>query len=407
MNKTLFILLLFSFISCKSKKTDNETTKALTNELQKISETGLIKGFSVAIVDDKDVLYQRGFGYSNEEKKTPYTTQTIQNIGSVSKVVIGLSLLKAQELGMLHFNDPINKYLPFKVFNPAFPGEVITIKHLANHTSSILDTKFYDENVYVLKEDTDSVENEQLKGAFQPADTYIPMPEFLKKLLSEEGDWYLKEGFAEFKPGENFAYSNVGAALAAYILEIASGQSYPEFTKQYIFEPLKMSSSGWSFETVDLSKHSTLYFGENELPLYRLQSYPDGGLLTSANDLALLLKELIKGQSSKGSLLQPESYEALFGKRTIVQLADTVKKENPVFSVKYDSNLFMGSTSSGFYGHTGGDPGIVSLFFFDADRKVGRLIIVNTHIDGSKEAVLNELWTIWEKLDEYKVKLIN
>ena len=69
-------------------------------------------------------------------------------------------------------------------------------------------------------------------------------------------------------------------------------------------EPLKMTSSGWSFDSVDLSMHTKLYTsGNTEIPFYSLITYPDGGLITSANDLSKYLIELIKGYNGKGTLL--------------------------------------------------------------------------------------------------------
>ena len=390
-------------ISCENKT--SKISEELTHELLSLSETGSIKGFSVAIVNDTKVLYQRGFGLSDMENNKPYSSQTIQNIGSVSKVIIGIALLKAQELGELNLNEPINNYLPYNVYNPSFPSEEITLKHLANHSSSITDTKFYHENVYILKEGEEFNKIKELEGVFNPSNSLISMEKFLKKLLSEDGEWYSNERFTQNAPGEKFTYSNVGAALAAHIIEIATGESYPDFTQKYIFEPLKMTSTGWSFETTDFSNHSKLYsYNGIELPFYRLQSYPDGGLLTSSNDLALLLRELIRGQSSMGTLLKRESYLKLYGDKTTFNESDSIKDVNPVLSVKYDSCLFMGRTSTGYFGHTGGDPGIVCLMFFNSYNKIGRILIVNTHIDGSEEEILNELWDIWAKLEEYKVK---
>jgi CubicO group peptidase (beta-lactamase class C family) len=64
---------------------------------------------------------------------------------------VGIALLKAQELGKLNLDDPIQKYLPFKVVNPNFSQIPITIRHLATHTSSILDNEFYLSKNYFLK----------------------------------------------------------------------------------------------------------------------------------------------------------------------------------------------------------------------------------------------------------------
>ncbi len=405
MNKILLFFLFIFILSCNHEKQKNKISKTLTDELQKISATGLIHGFSVSIVNDKSILYQRGFGVSDLKNKKPYTVNTIQKVGSISKVIIGLALLKAQELGKLDLDDPISKYLSFDISNPNFPNEKITLRQLANHTSSIVDTKYYDENVYILKDDQGFNGIEEMNGVFKPSQSQISMPEFIKKLLSKEEEWYLKEGFTEFKPGTNYKYTNIGAALAAYILEIATEESYQSFTQKNIFKHLRMSSSGWSFETFDSSNVSNLYYGHKQVPFYKLQSYPDGGLFTSLNDLSLLLNELIKGQSGTGDLLKTKSYYELFGSKKNSDSINSIKKENPAFSVKYDSCIFMGKTQTGYFGHTGSDLGLVSLMFFNADDKLGQIVTVNTHIDGNNEKILKELWLIWDKLEEYKTKL--
>ena len=104
---------------------------------------GQFNGFSVAIVNESGTLYEKGIGYSNVEIKKKYTESTIQNIGSISKTFVGIALLKAQELGKLKLDDPINNYLPFRVKNPFYPETHITIRNLATHTSTITDNEFY------------------------------------------------------------------------------------------------------------------------------------------------------------------------------------------------------------------------------------------------------------------------
>ena len=405
-NKIPLFFFIIVFISSCTENTDSDdkSYEALTHELQKISEQELIHGFSVALVDHEKTLYQKGFGFSDIEEKKPYTHHSIQKVGSVSKVIIGLSLLKAQELGKLNLDDPVNKYLTFDVSTPSFPDEEITIKHLANHTSSIIDTKYYDENVYTLKENNGFNGIEEMKAVFKPSQSKTSISTFLEKILSKDGEWYLEEGFSTFKPGTNHQYSNVGAALAALILEKATGESYSNFTSKHIFQPLEMSSAGWSFETVDASHISNLYYGNKKIPDYRLQSFADGGLFTSTHDLSLLLRELIKGQSGTGKLLTKDRYTDLFGPSSISSSTDSVR-ENPVFTVRYDSCIFMGKTPKGYYGHTGGDFGLVSLMFFNAKDRFGRILTVNTHIEGDEEKILNQLWEIWNKLEDYQLKL--
>ncbi len=76
--------------------TDNYA-ESLANELSKLYEQGHINGFAVAITNQNKVLYLNGFGFSDISTKKGYTPNTIQNIGSVSKTLIGIALLKAQE----------------------------------------------------------------------------------------------------------------------------------------------------------------------------------------------------------------------------------------------------------------------------------------------------------------------
>lgn len=131
MNKLFIILILSYSISsfCQkeniSKENDKKEIKILQDSLSKklfeIQNKGFINGFSVAIVNEKGTLYQKGFGFSNIENKENYNENTIQQVGSVSKTLIGIALLKAQELGKLNLDEPINKYLPFNVENPFNP----------------------------------------------------------------------------------------------------------------------------------------------------------------------------------------------------------------------------------------------------------------------------------------------
>ena len=152
----LITVVFFALTSCRngSKTEITETEKqkdSLTTEIKDFSKNGVFNGFAVSIVNDKGTLYQQGFGFADFKNKKKYTDSTIQNIASISKTFVGLALLKAQELGKLKLDDPINKYLPFKVVNPNFPKNEITIRHLANHTSSIIDNEFYLTKNYFLK----------------------------------------------------------------------------------------------------------------------------------------------------------------------------------------------------------------------------------------------------------------
>lgn len=383
----IVVLFLIGFqFSCENKP-QKKTIKidefsSLTTELNEIHKQGNIIGFSVAIVNKDSTLYQKGFGYKDVKKKDLYTENTIQNVASISKTLIGIALLKAQELGKLKLDDPINKYLPYEVKNPHHSTEVITIRHLATHTSTIKDTDFYGERSYVLKDKVENLNTEvaNMYVKFNAPETHISMSEFLEKVLPENGEWYLREGYLNKKPGELFEYSNVGATLAAVVLENATGESFKNFTTNHILKPLGMNSSGWVFEDIDITQHTKLYLNaETEIPYYSLITFPDGGLITSVNDLSKYLSELIKGYVGEGTLLKNESYSEFFKKQ--------LKPEN--FSNQHGENegIFLGFSSEGLIGHSGGDPGVSTYMFFNPKTKIGRILLVNTVLneEGNKQ----------------------
>lgn len=394
---TLIILLIGIFTSCNIKSRREKTSllaedqnhsNSLTVELSKIYKQGHINGLSVSIVNEHKTLYQNGFGFSDIKAKKPYTENTIQNIASISKTLLGVSLLKAQELGKLNLNDPVEKYLPFEVRNPYHPELPITINHLATHTSTIIDTEFYDKS-YVLKDDIGK------------SNIDIPMKDFLKDILTTEGKLYKKDGFLKNKPGDLFEYTNIGASLAAMVLEIATGEKYYDFTTKYILKPCKMENSGWSFNTTDSSNYTILYkTDQTKYPHYKLITYPDGGFITSANDLSLFLSELIKGYSGNGNLLSDESYKLLFKQQ--LEEDNFRDRGSRDYSDEYNTGIFMGFTPNGHIGHTGGDPGVSTFMFFNPKTKLGRILIVNTDLE---KKGWKEFLDIWNTLDKFSAHL--
>ena len=110
MKKLIIVIVINILISPIYCQTNDSISRKLTEELERIYSKGYINGFSVAIVNQNSILYEKGFGYSDIRANKKYTSNTIQNIASISKTFIGIALLKAQELGKLNLDDPINKY---------------------------------------------------------------------------------------------------------------------------------------------------------------------------------------------------------------------------------------------------------------------------------------------------------
>lgn len=404
MNKLfLTLLLLILSLSCTHKSQTLKTNEkkyaakndTLTNHLKSAYQKGAIMGFSVAEVDEQGLLYDKGFGYTDIEQKKNYTSNTIQNIASISKTLIGISLLKAQELGKLNLDDPINKYLPFKIINPNYPDVAILIRHLAYHTSSITDLDEIYAKSYVLTKNKHA-DNEGVCDYFNQPETYISLLSFIQNSLTQNGKWYTKNTFSNTKPGEHREYSNIAAALCALVIESATGQDYRSFTKEHIIKPLQMKNSGWSSTDINTLMRSRLFATKKKMIAdYSLITYADGGFLTSSYDLGLFLSELIKGYAGSGTLLSKESYQKLFEKK---KFSSNGKSENfGIFMEFRDEFLHI---KKDMVGHNGSDPGVFTAMYFDPTTKTGKVVLVNTDTDFTED-VWPEIKEIWKLLSAY------
>lgn len=381
---TILLVGIFLSIGAMAQNHSDE----LTMELTKQFDSSDLPGFSVAIVSEEDVLYENSFGFANKENQIKFETTTIQNLGSVSKTVVGLALIKAIEEGKLTMDTEINDILPFQVTNPFFKDSPILIRHLANHTSSILDTKHYGKT-YLLEENfvnNDNIHQDFL--GFLKSHKSMELKDFLFSLLNSEGDWYRKKNFLKAKPGANKEYSNLNAALAAYVIEVATGMPFEEFTQAKIFDPLGMPSTAWRLKEEDLKRMATPYFpAGKQVPRYRLITYPDGGLFSNTTDLSKYLKEMIKAYSGSSTYLPPA-----FAKLMLPGDDDADR----AFWGMRESNRTIG--------HEGSDPGVQTDLRFSADGKIGRIILCNVNAEDN-EKLWEQFRGIQEILAKYENKL--
>ena len=400
-HKTCWLLLLLLAVACGPAAKDRDVhtlEQELTDSLSLLSQTADFNGFGVAVVGPKGVLYANGFGLADVAKGTAYTANTVQPIASISKTFIGLAVMKAQELGKLQLDDPVSKFVPNKVFNPRYPDVPITVRHLVTHTSSIADKQDYLFRAWILSDTADLAENLKMDiGAcrFSAPSTAISMEEFLRRYLVADGVWYSDSAYSEQKPGERFDYSNVGATLAAVVVEKATGVPFEAFTQQYILDPLEMTSSTWHGENLPDTSISNLYSTRTDAyPRYYCTTYPDGGMVTSSVDFAKYMAELVKGYRGEGTILNKASYVEYFRE----QLTDSnfVDRSMGMFTDEHNMGITIGFSSEGYFGHTGGDPGLFSMFFVERSTGFGRYIVVNTDMDSYDHHI-----KVWGLLERY------
>jgi CubicO group peptidase (beta-lactamase class C family) len=354
--------------------------------IKRMAESGIV-GLGAAIIIDKKVVWKKGYGFSDQQSGAAFTTSTLMNIASVSKTVTGACLMKAVEQGKLSLDEDINNYLPFKIHNPYFPEAKITLRNLATHTSGLTDRyPFYTDSLYFNGKDSPQVLGDFLQDYFMPG-----------------GQYYSKENFLDHKPGTFREYSNIGAALAGYIVEVRTGQKLNEYSKKYLFGPLKMEDTGWFLSEINLKKHTKLYDKKDnkvvEIPLYGCTTYPDGGVRSSVDDLSHFFICLLNdGKYQNRQVLKAETVKEMLR----FQFDEVHKPEN-VKPKTLNSGIFwatkMGATR---IGHNGSDPGVRVFMLSDLHKEVAVILFFNTSL-GEKEE--NKFFEIYEDLYRYGVEL--
>ncbi len=374
MRKLFLVGVCFALWALAPAHAQSPSEKKLTATLQAILDSAGFPGFAVAITHKDQTVYSQGFGYANKTAKTRYTPQTIQPIGSVSKTVIGLAVMKAAEMKLCTLDTDINVYLPFKIVNPHRPDAVVTLRHLATHTSGFVDH----EPTYLATYQLTTKANTEL-GAF------------LEDYYRLGGAHYRKDNFADSAPGERYAYSNIASALAAYIVERVTKTPFDLFTERELLSPLAMRDSHWQHNSALAPRYATLYeVNDQEHPLYKQllnadkslkpyssTTYPDGSLRSSVDDLARYIITMDAGAAGKASVVSAASFEQLFRKqfdRTTMPAKMDTREPNRA--------LFWAYARNDGLRHTGSDPGVFAFVSLHPKTRIGRAFTMNTQIDG-------------------------
>lgn len=258
----------------------------LNFELQR----GDIAGGVVVIVKDGQVLLQKGYGYDDVENRRPVDPgRTLFRAGSVAKLFTDTAVMQLVEQGKIDLDAPIETYLDFKV--PEAFGKPVTVRNLITHTGGF----------------------EELVRELMHSDPnkFPSLETFVKKTRPTR----------IFPPGEVPSYCNYCLALAGYIVQRVSGESFDDYLDRHIFEPLGMQRSSFRQPlpekfVADMSKGYQRASGP-ALYFELVGPAPAGSISATGADMArFMIAHLSAEQGGTPNLLQPKTarlmYNSLF-----------------------------------------------------------------------------------------------
>ncbi len=244
-----------------------------------------VVGATVVIVDDGEVVTQRGFGWAEVNSdgigvRPVDPDGTLFRIGSISKLLVATAVMQLVEEGLLDLDAPVTEYLDFDI--PTRFETPITLRHLLTHSAGLEDTY---SNVLL----PDGVPAPELRDAVS-----TPPPQI-------------------FEPGTTPAYSNYSNSLAAYIVERVSGQSFSQYAQAEILEPAGMTTASFEQplpdELAELVTSTYPAAGEPATPFETVGLWPAGSVSASSADMAAFMLAHLETESSP--LLRPETLETM------------------------------------------------------------------------------------------------
>lgn len=239
-----------------------------------------IAGATVSVVKDGKLLFAKGYGYADVQKKQPVSPQdTLFRPGSISKLFTWTSVMQLSEQGKLDLDRDVNEYLDFKI--PEAFGKPITLKNIMTHTPGF---------------------EEQVKDLFSYTPASPNLGEYLKTHIPGR----------IYPPGTVPAYSNYATALAGYIVERVSGRAFEDYVEENILKPLNMTHSTFKqpLPTALTPFMSSGYRLASDKPgqFEIVNAFPAGSLSSSATDMAqFMIAHLQDGQLGGAHILKPET----------------------------------------------------------------------------------------------------
>jgi CubicO group peptidase (beta-lactamase class C family) len=284
---TLSLLISMISIVVNAQSLEKEYD-AIASEIFQPNQPGGV----VLIAKNGNVTYKKAFGLANMELNVPMKTDMVFEIGSITKQFTAVAILQLMEQGKLQISDPITKYIP----DYPTAGASITIHQLLTHTAGIPN--------YTNMEKWSTV--------------------WRQELAITETIALFKNQTLDFKPGENFSYSNSGYVLLGYIIEKASGMDYETYIEEKILKPCGMQCTQFGSRNKIIKKRVSGYQMSNMLVnaeyLSFSQPHAAGALMSTVDDFLLWNKAL-----RTNMLLKPET----------LQLAETNYKTKTGKSMNY------------------------------------------------------------------------
>jgi CubicO group peptidase (beta-lactamase class C family) len=260
------------------------TLPGVADVMQKHLDAREIAGAVTLVADRRQVRHLGAYGMADLAAAKPMRPDSIFWIASMTKPITATAVMMLENEGKLSVDDPVAKYLPELAALKTADGKPaeVTIRHLLTHTSGMAE-----------------ISSQQSRTA---------------KTLAEVIPMYAAQPL-KFRPGEKWTYCQSGINTAARVVEVVSGQSFPAFLDERLFQPLGMKDTTFYLREEQLPRLATSYRRTQEGELEATENYflagtaptshdrfpaANGGLFSTAPDYMRFCQMILNGGEING-----------------------------------------------------------------------------------------------------------
>jgi len=305
---------------------------------------------SLAVFDHQNTLYAVNQGYADIDLAIPADHNTVYEWGSVSKLLVWVSVMQLEEQGLIDLEADIRNYLPAGFLTKLSDDTPITMTHLMNHTAGFQETTY----------DIETTET--------------------AKLVSLEKALLQSEPPQIYQPGSVCAYSNWGTALAAYLVESISGEDFKDYVHNHIFAPLAIRNTSiapdysdnlWVKEQREKLNCYSIY--ENQYQdlgksIAYILLYPSGAATGTLEDFITFAKAFVPGAGQSPFFKEQDTLKRMLEATSYYGDSELKRNAHGLWSLQYQVDII---------GHSGNTAGCTASLYFDPISGVGVVVMTN------------------------------
>ncbi|MBA2652465.1 MAG: beta-lactamase family protein [Tatlockia sp.] len=370
---TAAIMLFFFSSICLSEGNYQNTIKEAQTSAQTFIKQKKGTAITIAVFNPDQIIWSQAFGLTDPTSGQPVNSSTMFGIGSVSKMVATIALMKLVDQHQIKLDTPIINYLPkFKMASPEYKD--ITPRMLINHSAGFPGTDY---------------RNAILRS---------PYPNYLNQMLETLSHSRLKT-----PPGYMNVYCNDCFSLVEALIKEVTGKSYVDFVQEEVFSPLEMINTTYPIHPLPKNSYAKAYVNGIVRPQEYVNCFAAGGVYSTAEDIAhigmMLLKE---GNYGTTRILSKNSIEEMAKNQTLGSF-NPVPSKTLSYGLGWDTVEQPGLYAVGFDGWAkGGDSNDYGAMLIISPKAQLGIIVLGVSNFGSENAKIIAERVLLKALTENK-----